>query len=1400
MKRYLSIFLILLLLLPTTPLSVFANTTDESQQIEATSEATETPVTEKVNQEQNQAISNETIVNNSIPSLPEKPEVPALTNVSVHDPSIIAADGKFYAFGTHIDAAKSDDLIHWETFTNGYTTPGNALYGDLSANLSEAFEWAGEDDSDSKDGYAVWAPEIFFNPDYKWEDGTTGAYLIYYSASSTYIRSVIGFAAAKEIEGPYEHVDTLIYSGFTNKEAYDQDSTVNKHWENTNIKQLIDDGVLEDIRSGWFNNSEDYNNSTFTNAIDANLFYDENGKLWMTYGSWSGGIFILEVDKETGRVIYPGQDGKTEDGRLIDRYFGTKISGGYTKSGEGPYVEYNPEDGYYYLYVTYGWLGADGAYHMRQFRSESPDGPYLDRAGNPAVLPGNESNASYGNKLAGNFLFKREPGDPGTGEGYGYVSPGHNSIYTDKETNQQFNVFHTRFPNRGEVHELRVHQMFTNQDGWRIMAPLRYAGETLDASITDDAIIGSYKYINHGKNNSVDIVESELINLNQDGTISGAVNGTWEHDGYYATLTVNNETYDGVFVEMWDEVSQMWLMTFTALSDQGISIWGVQHPMKASSDEEIIQMVADEVNLPTSTYANLTLPTKGTKGTSINWTSSNPDVISATGIVTRPEVGASAEVVTLTATFTLNETTITKSFDVTVTPYQKPELRAHYRFDGNLSDDTGQFEDATLVGDKPNKIGEGNLLFEEGRFGEALYLDGASGALLPKDILKENHFSIGFWFNPEELQQFTPSLFVMQDENNWFTVNPKGWNNEILLWSRIMNPNEKYFDGITGIEATVGEWQHVVMTNEYGRLRLYLNGERVATASNFNEVINGADLTVALGVNPFDSAFKGYFDELVIYQAHTLSSEDVSDLYEGTIPEIKEQEQEKVSAHFTFDKDLSDATSNHPSATVTGDRIDNTGRNVEFNQSGIDHSIYLDGESGVHLGKGLITGHEYSVSFWLKPEELLDFTTTFFGAQSGTSWTSFLPGGSHGGGVTKLWSGESWYDANLDFMIDLNKWSHITYTVDNGALHIYVNGELAFSGENFPNVFINDEAVFSLGVNFWDVPYKGYVDDLIIYDTHVLSAEDVKDYYTKTLPLIDQPTNPDDTPEEEVIIEDIETDFTVKSGPNGEKIYVVKTPANVFELKTDIFAQLEETDQVEVTDNNVRVRIPAALFSQVDSSIIRFKMDNVTETLATSVNADKEKLLSQLIRFSLTDENGNSIDFSDNYMDLYFTIDLEQVEDIGNLKVVYFNNEGTEVTDHNAEILEVTESGVVIVRVNHFSTYGIVEVLNDSESGTGTDTPNVPDSDENNDTDEEAGSGDGTNTDSIQTDDDATNEETDSDKENESTTDVNSTDSDDEENQTLPETATNTYNLILVGILFIFAAGAMMLFQRKRRN
>ena len=275
--------------------------------------------------------------------------------VSVHDPSVIKDGNTYYIFGSHIEAAKTNDLQNWTRFSNGYARTNNVEFGNLSDNLKKAFAWSGEDLEDCAGGFAVWAPDVIWNPDYQNTDGTKGAYVMYFCTSSTYIRSVICFATSKKIQGPYTFGDTLIYSGFTKNDQYVKSATknVNKKYTTTNVDNLIEKGEVT-MNNSWFSGNN-FNNQLFPNAIDPTIYYGTDGKMYMTYGSWSGGIFTLEINPQTGRVIHP-KTGTTSDGRMVDSYFGTKIAGGYGKSGEGPFIEYNPDTGYYYLWTTYGGL------------------------------------------------------------------------------------------------------------------------------------------------------------------------------------------------------------------------------------------------------------------------------------------------------------------------------------------------------------------------------------------------------------------------------------------------------------------------------------------------------------------------------------------------------------------------------------------------------------------------------------------------------------------------------------------------------------------------------------------------------------------------------------------------------------------------------------------------------------------------------------------------------------------------------------------------------------------------------------------------------------------------------------------------------------------------------------
>ncbi|EDY81360.1 glycosyl hydrolase, family 43 [Verrucomicrobiia bacterium DG1235] len=435
-------------------------------------------------------------------------QTPSFTrDASVHDPSVIKVGDRFYVFGSHGASAWTEDLMNWTQVASGMQS-GKVHFTNWQSTLSDLFTWT--------QAGTLWAADV-----YQLEDGK---YYYYYNVWTDHLsyRSYMGLAVSDDIEGPYANVGELLKGG-TGVAGFDP--------------------------------------AFDPNTIDPTLYRDTEGNLWMVYGSYSGGIFTLEMDDVTG-FQKPGQG------------WGTKLLDGRFASIEGPFMDYNPETGYYYLFLSYGGLAAADGYQMRVLRSENPDGPFFDPAGTNMSTASSGSWTQNGLKLAGGWQFTAVEGEFEQTPA-GYLAPGHNSVMKDPANGKWFNFFHTRFVGRGEAHEVRVHQLFFNEDGWPVMAPHRYAGET-QGDYTTEQIAGSYKVINHGKDVTREAVPktSSVVGLTASGGLVGAA-GSWEMiDGKNIRITMDGVLFKGVVCEQWDDENRKWLNGFSAISQDGVSLWG----------------------------------------------------------------------------------------------------------------------------------------------------------------------------------------------------------------------------------------------------------------------------------------------------------------------------------------------------------------------------------------------------------------------------------------------------------------------------------------------------------------------------------------------------------------------------------------------------------------------------------------------------------------------------------------------------------------------------------------------------------------------------------------------------------------------------------------------------------
>jgi arabinan endo-1,5-alpha-L-arabinosidase len=743
-------------------------------------------------------------------------------NASVHDPSVIKVGTTFYVFGSHLASAKSQDLMNWQQMTDSVNAT-NPLFLNGSSNvfteLAETFSWS--------QSSTLWAPDV--------KQLADGKFYMYYNAcKGDSPVSALGVAVANKVEGPYVNKGIILKSGMWGQASYD--------------------GTIYDALK-------------HPNTVDPNVFFDNAGKLWMIYGSYSGGIFIMQMNPANGMPL-PGQG------------YGKRLIGGNHSRIEGAYVMYSPATAYYYMFTSFGGLDAAGGYNIRVARSTTPDGPYVDAQGNnmanvkanPArPLFDDASIAPYGVKLMGNFLFERKLGDAGTGIGTGYVSPGHNSAYYDPATGKHFLIFHTRFPERGEQHEIRVHQMFMNADGWPVVSPYRNTNETL-ASVRREFVVGDYMLVNHGKDISAAIKKSQLITLGSNGTVSGAATGTWALVGSnQVELNLPGaSTYKGVFLSQWDETSKSYVMTFSALAREGIAVFGSR--LIPRTDVQVTSAVYNELSLgnTSAVTGNMTLPTSGARDTLIGWTSSNPAVVSNTGVVTAPASGSVT--VTLTARIVKGSSTVLKTFTVTVR--KLGGLLAYYAFDGNLQDANGTSGPGAVIGNKIDVAG-GSLGYEAGVKGSAAVFNGSTGVRLPNGLVSSNSYSVSVWLKPAQLTALAPAFFGARNGDSWISLLPMGHgfvNGASMLWS-----GTAWYDAGLGMNIPVGQWSHMAFTVNNGAVNVYVNGVKRFSGTGFPNVFTTASGVFALGVNWWDAPYKGSMDELRIYNA-ALSDAEVAGL------------------------------------------------------------------------------------------------------------------------------------------------------------------------------------------------------------------------------------------------------------------------------------------------------------------------------------------------------------------------------------------------------------------------------------------------------------------------------------------------------------------------------------------
>ena len=244
---------------------------------------------------------------------------------------------------------------------------------------------------------------------------------------------------------------------------------------------------------------------------------------------------------------------------------------------------------------------------------------------------------------------------------------------------------------------------------------------------------------------------------------------------------------------------------------------------------------------------------------------------------------------------------------------------------------------------------------------------------------------------------------------------------------------------------------------------------------------------------------KVYFDDL------SITTTDA----EGNTPTPPEVELPEPTSKFEFDDNLTDSIENTDGTLVsekitTGAAATAAQYDTGYDNSGKALKLTGTGGYGVSLGK-VITDRKYTVAFRMKANAFTSYTAAIFidsGDATTQKWVSAPIGWRTVGDdpdankYLKVWSNNgAFIDLISNFIPETDTWYYIAIAADGGTAKMYVDGKQVGNGP-IADVITSDTTTY-LGVNYWDTPFNGLIDDVYIYNGTTLSDAQVKKLCTE---------------------------------------------------------------------------------------------------------------------------------------------------------------------------------------------------------------------------------------------------------------------------------------------------------------